>query len=73
MVVPARRLPWGEILVVGRDVSQLTEMRAIVLQALARPKKRRPTRPTRGSKEARLSEKRHRAATKRIRRRPAED
>jgi len=30
----ARRLPWGEILVVGRDVSQLTEMRAIVLQAL---------------------------------------
>jgi signal transduction histidine kinase len=31
----ARRLPWGEILVVGRDVSQLTEMRAIVLQALA--------------------------------------
>ena len=31
----ARRLSWGEILVVGRDVSQLTEMRAIVLQALA--------------------------------------
>jgi signal transduction histidine kinase len=31
----ARRLPWGEILVVGRDISQLTEMRAIVLQALA--------------------------------------
>ena len=31
----ARRLPWGEILVVGRDVSQLTEMRALVLQALA--------------------------------------
>jgi signal transduction histidine kinase len=30
----ARRLPWGEILVVGRDISQLTEMRAIVLQAL---------------------------------------
>jgi signal transduction histidine kinase len=30
----ARRLPWGEILVVGRDVSQLIEMRAIVLQAL---------------------------------------
>ena len=33
--VIARRLPWGEILVVGRDVSQLTEMRAIVLEALA--------------------------------------
>ena len=30
----ARRLPWGEILVVGRDVSELTEMRAIALQAL---------------------------------------
>jgi signal transduction histidine kinase len=30
----ARRLPWGEILVVGRDISQLTEMRGIVLQAL---------------------------------------
>jgi signal transduction histidine kinase len=31
----ARRLPWGEILVVGRDVSQLAEMRDIVLLALA--------------------------------------
>jgi signal transduction histidine kinase len=30
----ARRLPWGEILVVGRDVSELTEMRGIALQAL---------------------------------------
>ena len=33
--VIARRLPTGEILVVGRDVSQLAEMRAIVLRALA--------------------------------------
>jgi len=33
--VIARRLPWGEILVVGRDVSQLVEMRGIVLEALA--------------------------------------
>jgi signal transduction histidine kinase len=32
--VIARRLPWGEILVVGRDVDQLREMRAIVLMAL---------------------------------------
>jgi signal transduction histidine kinase len=32
--VIARRLPWGEVLVVGRDVSQLAEMRGIVLQAL---------------------------------------
>lgn len=30
----ARRLPWGEILVVGRAVDQLREMRAIILQAL---------------------------------------
>ncbi|MGZ3273786.1 MAG: sensor histidine kinase [Caulobacteraceae bacterium] len=30
----ARRLPWGEILVVGRDVSELAEVRAIALQAL---------------------------------------
>ena len=32
--VVAHRLPWGEILVVGRDVDQLREMRAIILQAL---------------------------------------
>lgn len=31
----ARRLPWGEILVVGRDVSLLTELRALMLEALA--------------------------------------
>jgi len=30
----ARRLPWGEILVVGRDISVLSEMRNIMLQAL---------------------------------------
>jgi signal transduction histidine kinase len=30
----ARRLPGGEILVVGRDVSQLQQMRAIITQAL---------------------------------------
>ncbi len=32
--VIARRLPWGEILVVGRDVEQVREMRAIILFAL---------------------------------------
>jgi signal transduction histidine kinase len=30
----AVRLPWGEILVVGRDVTQLAEIRLILLQAL---------------------------------------
>ena len=32
--VIARRLPWGEILVVGRDVDQLREMRATMIEAL---------------------------------------
>jgi len=30
----ARRLPWGEILVVGRDATQLGEIRRIILHAL---------------------------------------
>ncbi len=30
----ARRLPWGEVLVVGRDASQITEVRGFVLEAL---------------------------------------
>ena len=30
----ARRLPWGEVLVVGRDASQIAEVRGFVLQAL---------------------------------------
>lgn len=41
--------------------------------ALATPRVRRPTRPTRGSKERRLAEKRHRSEKKRGRGRPAED
>ena len=41
---------------------------AIVAAALFRPKKRRPTRPTRGSKERRIGEKKHRAEIKKSRR-----
>ncbi len=42
----------------------LEKLRAMVLQAAHPPRKRRPTRPTRGSREARLQAKKHRAALK---------
>jgi ribosome-associated protein len=42
----------------------LEKLRAIVLQATYVPKARRKTKPTRGSRERRLAEKRHRAHTK---------
>ena len=32
--VLARRLPWGEVLVVGRDVAQIGEVRGFILEAL---------------------------------------
>jgi ribosome-associated protein len=41
------------------------KLAAIVAAALIRPKKRRPTRPTRASKERRLGAKKHRAEIKR--------
>ena len=41
---------------------------ALVLVALERPKRRRPTRPSRGAKERRLGEKKHRARIKADRR-----
>jgi ribosome-associated protein len=44
-----------------------------LLQAATTPKPRRPTRPSRGSHERRLQEKRHRASTKTRRRRPSEE
>jgi ribosome-associated protein len=46
---------------------------AIVRQALIVPKKRRPTRPTKASREQRLSEKRKRGERKRDRRRDFDD
>jgi ribosome-associated protein len=42
----------------------LEKLRAIVLEATYVPKVRRKTKPTRGSRERRLAEKRHRARTK---------
>jgi len=45
----------------------------VVRQALVVPKKRRPTRPTKASREARLSQKRRRGEQKRDRRRDFDD
>ncbi len=50
----------------------LARFRAIVGEALAPPRVRRPTRPTRASKERRLEEKRQRSRRKSLRR-PPED
>jgi ribosome-associated protein len=44
----------------------------LIRLAAARPKNRRPTKPSRGARERRLSEKRHRADTKRARSSAAE-
>jgi ribosome-associated protein len=51
----------------------LEKLRGMVLRAAKPPKRRKPTKPTRGSREARLQQKRRRAATKSARRRPIED
>jgi ribosome-associated protein len=48
----------------------VARFRSIVGEALAPPKTRRRTRPTRASKERRLRGKAHRAEVKRLRRRP---
>ena len=45
----------------------MARMRTLLLEAMARPKKRRPTRPTRASKEKRLEHKRQRGQIKRWR------
>jgi len=49
---------------------RLAELRAVnlIAGALQRPKKRRKTKPTRASKERRLSEKKHRSEIKKTRR-----
>ena len=47
------------------------KVRALIAAALVRPITRRPTRPSAGSREARLSGKKQRGAIKRLRGRPA--
>jgi ribosome-associated protein len=51
----------------------LDKLRTIVLEAVHVPKARKPTKATRGSRERRLAEKRHRARTKSSRRHGAEE
>lgn len=54
-----------------RNKEEVTErLREVVARALVVPKRRKPTKPSRAAKAARLEAKRRRAATKRERRRP---
>lgn len=56
----------------NRDLA-LERLRSKLADALKVPKKRRPTRPSRGAKERRLAGKRHQSERKRSRRRPSAD
>ena len=49
----------------------LDKLRAMLLEAATPPRQRKPTKPSRGSREVRLRGKHRRAATKAARRRPA--
>lgn len=51
----------------------LAKLRDLILQAVHVPKKRRATKPTRGSRERRLDSKRKQSARKESRRRPGGD
>ncbi len=58
----------------GRNIEDcLDKLREMVLAATVLPRPRKATRPSRGSREARLREKRRRAATKAGRRLPADE
>lgn len=71
----------GEIRVVASDTrSQLqnrelaeSRLAGIIRRALAVPKQRKPTSPSRAAKAARLIQKRHRSDTKRERRQDADE
>ncbi len=78
----AARLTAAEELIVTSSVTRsrerntqdaLDRLAAVLRAALVRPRKRRPTRPTRGSRERRLEGKKQRGTTKRLRRPPRED
>jgi ribosome-associated protein len=57
-----------------RNKEQVTErLRDVLAAAIAVPKKRKPTRPSRAAKAARLEAKRRRASTKQRRRAPIKD
>ncbi len=51
----------------------LEKLRVMILQAMVVPKTRKKTRPSRGSKRARLQDKKHRSAAKQNRRSLGED
>lgn len=51
----------------------LDKLRDLLLQAAARPRPRKPTRPSRGSQVRRVEAKRRRSATKARRQRPGEE
>jgi ribosome-associated protein len=71
----------GELLVTSqrfRDQERnradcLEKLRDMLLQAAARPKPRKTTKPSRGARQARLEEKRRRSARKATRRPPMEE
>ncbi|MGH7535090.1 MAG: alternative ribosome rescue aminoacyl-tRNA hydrolase ArfB, partial [Gemmatimonadales bacterium] len=57
-----------------RNREEATErLREVLAAALVVPRKRKPTRPTRAAKAARVESKRRRSATKRDRRPPARE
>jgi len=70
----------GDLIVTGqrfRDQEKnreecLEKLRTWIVEALKVPKPRRPTKPTRGSRQRRLAEKKKRSATKAERRPPSE-
>jgi ribosome-associated protein len=73
---PSRITTEGVFLVVSqrfRDQERnrhdcVDKLRELVLQAARPPRKRRPTKPSRSSREARLQDKKHRSARKSARR-----
>jgi ribosome-associated protein len=69
LVIAAHRLRTQE----GNRRDAFDRLAELLIAARERPKLRRPTRPTRGSKERRLEGKRQRTETKSMRRRPVDD
>lgn len=77
-----KRLAAGDVIVLeakeyrSQDqnrVAARARLAALLTQAMQAPKRRRPTRPTRGSKERRLATKSNRSTIKQRRGRPAHD